>query len=90
MKKTIVILTALITLNIGADTIDHGRVTDKAIDPPRRNWYPFIGPVDINKWPVYWLKVDKKWHRVTTQEYNKAQRGQFFSRKENYDFLPQF
>ena len=90
MKKLIAIAVLLVTLNLNAETISHGRVTDKAIDPPRRQWYPFVGFVDINRNPVYWFKVDTKWHRVTTEEYGKYSKGQFFSRKTNHNFYPQF
>lgn len=90
MKKTIVILTALITLNVGAETIKHGRVTDKGTDAPRRVWYPFVGFVDVNINTIYWLQIDNKWHRVTQVEHAKYEKGQFFSRKTNYDFYPQF
>jgi hypothetical protein len=91
MKKLLLIVTlALMVTSSQAETIKHGRITDKGIDAPRQMFYPFIGVVHINQNIIYWLKVDKKWHRVTAEEYAKYGKGQFFSRKQDYIFAPQF
>jgi hypothetical protein len=91
MKKLLLIVTlALMVTSLRAETIKHGVVTDKAIDPPRYVHYPYVGKQDINKKPIYWLEIDRKWHRVTSDEYAQYRKGQFFSRKTNVDFYPVF
>lgn len=68
-----------------------GQVEATAIDPPRQVRYPGAGITqDINQSPVYWAKLEGRWHRVTEDEFARAQVGEKWARLEVVHFTPPF